>query len=148
VSGNTLAQVGPAVPDHLVFGIGDFRIAQLQRARIHAFAVLTDGTMQDATANATYGTDTPAVAVVSAPGQVVGGSQAGTAPSSASLGAARAGTVTVTVAPKACRPVINEFQTGSAASGSDEWIELLNPCTTAIDILKESGLVTVILPKR
>ncbi len=96
--------------------------------------MLTDGTMQDATANATYGTDNPAVAVVGAPGQIDGGSQAGTATISVSLGAARPGTVKVTVTPKSCRPVINEFQTGSATSGSDEWVEILNPCTTAIDV--------------
>ena len=133
ISGSLGAQVLPAAPDHLVFGIGDFRIAQLQRVRLHAFAVLTDGMMQDATANATYETDNPAVAVVSAPGQVDGGSQAGMATISARLGAARAGTVKATVMAKQCRPVINEFQAGGA-TGSDEWVEILNPCTGAVDV--------------
>ena len=134
VTGDAVGTVGAAAPDHLVFNLADFRLAQLQSVRLHAIVVLTDGTMQDGTANATYGTDNPAVAVVSAPGQVDAGSQSGVATISATIGAARAGTVKATVTPKTCHPVINEFQTGSAASGSDEWIEVLNPCTTSIDV--------------
>ncbi len=135
ISGSATAQVGPTIQDHLVFSAGDFQLAQLQRARLRVATVLAGGTMEDATATATYHTDNPEVAAATAPGQIDGGSQPGTATITACLGAAaRGATVTVTVAPKACRPVINEFQTGSAASGSDEWIEILNPCTTAVDV--------------
>jgi hypothetical protein len=134
VSGSASAQVGAASPDHLVFGVGDFQLAQLQRARLHVFKVLDGGAMQDATANATYHTDAPAIATAPAPGQIDGGSQAGTATISVCLGGAREGTVKVTVAAKQCRPVINEFQTGGAVSAANEWVEILNPCTAAVDV--------------
>ncbi|HSK00398.1 MAG TPA: Ig-like domain-containing protein [Kofleriaceae bacterium] len=134
VTGNASAQVVPAIPDHLVFGIGDFQLAQLQRARLHVLKVLDGGAMQDETANATYHTDNPAVAAATAPGQIDGGSQAGTATISVCLGGAREGTVKVTVAAKQCRPVINELKTGSSSSAADEWVEILNPCTAAVDV--------------
>lgn len=133
VTGETVATVGAAAPDHLVWGIPEVRIAQLQSVKLHAFVVLTDGTMQDATANATYSSDTPAVAIVSAPGQIDAGSASGTAMISATIGGARAGTLKVTVRNKTCRPLINEFQT-AGATGADEWVEILNPCTTSIDV--------------
>jgi hypothetical protein len=103
--------------------------------------------MEDVTGSATYGSDDPAIANVATPGQIDGGLQAGTATISVNLGSARAGTVRATVTPKQCRPVINEFQTGSAASADDEWVEILNPCTTAIDVtgwtLVQRGATTV-----
>lgn len=134
ISGSATAQVGPTIQDHLVFSIGDFQLAQLQRARLRVSTVLAGGTMQDSTATATYHTDNPEVAAATAPGQIDGGSQEGTATITACLGAAaREGTVTVTVDPRPCRPVINELQAGGA-TGSDEWIEILNPCTTAVDV--------------
>lgn len=134
IAGNATARVGPAVPDRLAFSIGDFKLAQLQRVRFHALAVLTDDTTQDATANATYSSDAPAIANVSVPGAVDGGSQAGMATISASLGPARPGTVRATVTAKTCRPVINELQAHGATSPSDEWIEILNPCTIAVNV--------------
>jgi len=42
--------------------------------------------------------------------------------------------VIATVSVLACHPVINETQSGSTASASDEWCEILNPCTVAIDV--------------
>jgi hypothetical protein len=134
IAGNATARVGPAVPDRLVFSIGDFKLAQLQRVRLRVLAVMTDDTMQDATANATYASDAPAIANVSAPGAVDGGSQAGAATISASLGPARPGTVKATVSGKQCRPVINELQAHGAALAADEWIEVLNPCTVAVNV--------------
>jgi hypothetical protein len=134
IEGNATARVTTALPDRITLSLGDFRMAQLQRVRLHAIAVLTDSTMLDVTASATYSTDNAAVAAVGAPGEVDAGSQAGMATISAGLGAARAGTVVVTVTAKQCRPVINEFQTGTAASADDEWVEILNPCTAAIDV--------------
>jgi hypothetical protein len=134
ISGNATAQVVAASSDELAFGIGDFQLAQLQRARLHVFTVLGGTTMQDSTAAASYHTDNPAVAAATAPGQIDGGAQAGTATISVCLGGAKEGTVKVTVAAKQCRPVINEFQTGGSASAADEWVEILNPCTAAVDV--------------
>lgn len=134
IAGNATARVGPAVADRLVFSIGDFKLAQLQRVRVRVLAVMTDDTMQDATANATYSSDAPAVANVSTPGAVDGGSQTGTATISASLGGARPATVKASVSAKTCRPLINELQAHGATSPSDEWIEILNPCTIAVNV--------------
>jgi hypothetical protein len=134
IEGNSTAQVGAALPDRLVFSIGDFRVAQLQRVRFHAIVVEGGGTMQDATATATYDSDNPAAATISMPGQIDAGAQEGAATISACLASASGGSVTATVTPKQCRPVINEFQTGSGASADDEWVEILNPCTAAIDV--------------
>jgi hypothetical protein len=136
ISGGAVAMVGPPVPDRLMFPLGDIRIAQLQSARVHVLAVLTDGTMQDVTGAATYTSDSTAIAVASAsaPGQIAGASQSGTATITARIGQAVPATMKVTVTTKLCRPVINEFQTGSAASPDDEWVEILNPCTTMIDV--------------
>jgi hypothetical protein len=128
------ADVGPAAPDRVIFNLADFRMSQRQSVRLHAIVVLTDGTMQDATPNATYSSDMPAVATVTQPGRVDAGAAAGEATISATIGGARAGTVKATVGTKTGHPVINEFQTGGAASPADEWVEVMNPCTMAVDV--------------
>lgn len=118
--------------DHLAFRFGDFRLAQLQTARLHVQLVLASGTMQDVTATAMYGSSNDTVATAIA-GVVSAGSQAGTATITASLGAALPATLTVTVTATACHPVINELATGGT-TGADEWVEIYNPCTNAIDV--------------
>ncbi len=133
IEGNATAQVTTALPDRVTFSLADFRMAQLQRVRLRAIAVLTDETMLDVTATASYSSDNPAVAAVGMPGEVDAGAQAGMATISASFGG-RAGTVIATVSAKQCRPLINEFQTGSGVSPDDEWVEILNPCTAAVDV--------------
>lgn len=120
--------------DRLVFNLADFRMAQLQSVRLHALLMLADGTMQDGTADARYASDNPAVAMVSTPGQIDAGSQSGMATIRATIGVAQPATVKVMVTAKTCHPVINELQTGSAVSSSDEWIEILNPCITSTDV--------------
>jgi hypothetical protein len=119
--------------DHLVFSAGDVTIKQRQRARLRVLAVLTDGTMQDVTANATYESDSLAVATGSTPGQIDAGAQAGTATITASRPGARSGSLKVTVSTKSCAPVINELQTGNVTA-TDEWVEILNPCTAAVTV--------------
>jgi hypothetical protein len=131
-----LGDDGGPVPDRLAFVLADVRLAQLQSVRLHVNAVLPDGTMRDVTASAVFSTDNAEVAAATAitAGQVNAGSQTGTATLTASLGTAQPGTVKVTVRQKQCQPVINEFQTGSGTSPDDEWVEILNPCTTSIDV--------------
>jgi len=134
ISGGTLGQVGPAVADRLMLGLGDFRLAQGQRAHLHVSAVLTDGTMADVTSTAMFASDNTGVATASAAGQIDGGSQQGSATITVRSGRAQAVSLKVTVTSKQCRPVINELQTGSGTSPDDEWVEILNPCTAAIDV--------------
>jgi hypothetical protein len=130
--GSDSGDAGAAV-DHLAFSLGDLTLARGQVARLHVLAVLSDGTTSDATATATYESDNAAVAT-GAPGAITSGAQAGTATITARLGSARPATVRVTVADIACHPVINELQTGSVTSSSDEWVELYNPCAAGFDV--------------
>jgi len=124
---------GGSVTDRLTLSLTDVRLAQLQRARVRVTVVHLDGTMEDATASATLESDNQAVAASSGPGQVDGGVQDGTATITAKLSGARPVTMKVTVTTKQCRPLINEFQTGGTTS-ADEWVEIINPCTSAIDV--------------
>jgi Bacterial Ig-like domain (group 2) len=134
ISGNTQARGLPAVADHLMFGAASVNIKKGQRVHLRTIAVLTDGRMQDATANAMYESSNSVVATVSAPGQIDGGSQDGMATITASLLGARPASVTVKVSTALCVPVINELQAGSDASAADEWVEIINPCTTPVNV--------------
>jgi len=124
--------------DHLVFSSADFKISQLQTVRLHVQHVHLDGTMEDVTADATYASDNTAVAMLGGPGVVNSGSQAGIATITASLGTTTPAVVKATVTANPCHPVINEIVTGGASGstspGSDEWVELYNPCTNAVDV--------------
>jgi hypothetical protein len=126
--------IPPPGADHVTVNLTVVQIAQLQRVKLRVTAVYPDATMQDATASATYESSAPGVAAVGTPGQLDGGTQAGTATITVRLGEARPAAVTVTVLPKTCAPVINEFQTEGANGATDEWVEILNPCTGAINV--------------
>jgi hypothetical protein len=119
--------------DHLAFSLGDIRIAQNQVVHLHVLHVHMDGTTDDVTATADYGTSDDAVASVD-PGAIRAHAQPGSATITASLGPAIPATMTVGVTSFACHPVINELQTGSPSSAIDEWVEIYNPCTTAQDV--------------
>jgi hypothetical protein len=58
----------------------------------------------------------------------------GAATISASLPSVTPGTLIANVGAIRCRPIINEVQAGSSASAEDEWAEIYNPCTVAIDV--------------
>jgi hypothetical protein len=119
-------------PDSLAFRFGDFEVAQGQTVRVHVTATYPGGDTQDVTATATYNTDNAMVASFAGPGLVTSGTRAGTATITASLGSAST-SLKVTVTAVACHPVINELQT-AGASAADEWVEIYNPCTNAIDV--------------
>jgi hypothetical protein len=121
-------------PDRLGFSLGNLTIAQGQVVRFHVGATYADGGLQDVTATATYTSDNPSVATFGAPGQLNAGTQAGTATITASLGTAMPATIRVTVTAATCHPVINELLVESNASTAEEWVELLNPCATPIDV--------------
>jgi hypothetical protein len=119
-------------PDSLAFRFGDFEVAQGQTVRVHVTATYPGGDTQDVTATATYNTDNAMVASFAGPGLVTTGTRAGTATITASLGSAST-SLKVTVTGAACHPVINELQT-AGATPQDEWVEVYNPCTSAIDV--------------
>jgi hypothetical protein len=127
---SVVATIGPAVPDYVAIAPGDVTLAQHQRVHLHASVVYSDATTQDATATATWSSDS-AIATIAA-GTLDAQATAGTATITASASGLSA-QIHATVGATACHVVINELQTAGAAS-ADEWAELYNPCTTAIDV--------------
>jgi hypothetical protein len=131
VIGKVDATVGPAAADHVTVSIGDFTLAQQQRARMHASLVFTDQTSQDVTAAADWQSSDPAIATA-APGVVDG-----VAPGAATITVSASGvsgTVVATVSAAICHPIINEVQSGDSDSAANEWVELYNPCTVPVDV--------------
>jgi hypothetical protein len=120
----------PTSMDRIELEFEIVQIAKQQSVRIRADLVKPDGMRQDATASATYQSDNEPVATSPVKGRIDAGSQDGTATITVRLGPAQPDSVTVTVANKDCRPVINEVQAGGAGGADDEWVEILNPCTT------------------
>ncbi|MBS1124358.1 MAG: LigC protein, partial [Deltaproteobacteria bacterium] len=127
------ATVGPPEADHLLLTIGNFSLSQQQRVQLHASAVFTDGSTQDATGSVAWSTSAPAVATVLA-GQVDAQQQGGDATITASTPGVPPASVVASVSNVACHPVINEVQSGTSASASAEYAEIYNPCTVAIDV--------------
>ncbi len=102
-----------------------------QRVQLRAIGTYPDGSTVDVTATASWTSSNPAVATVAA-GRVDGQATSGAATITATVGTT-AGTVAATVTATACHVTINELQAGGATS-ADEWIELYNGCTAAIDV--------------
>jgi hypothetical protein len=127
-----------APTERLEFIVGDppidLKIAMGQRARVHVFAVEIGGAgRREVTNEATYSSNNAAIATA-AMGKIDAGTQSGPVTITASLSNALSSTVNVEVTAVQCHPVINEFQTGTAAAATDEWVEILNPCTAAIPV--------------
>lgn len=125
--------VGPPAPDHLLLSLGNVSIMQQQRVQAHVKIVFTDGTEQDGTNSVTWTSDDDVVATVTA-GRIDGQLQPGAATITASAAGVQPVSLVATVSILLCHPVINEVQSGSSASASDEWAEILNPCTVPIDV--------------
>jgi hypothetical protein len=122
--------------DHLMFNVGDFQLAMLQSARVHVVFVHHDGTQENVTTTATYSSNNEPIVKVGGQGVIYSAdTQTGSATITASLAGAAPATVKVAVKVSMCHPVINELTTGTTAHGAaDEWVEIYNPCTTAIDV--------------
>jgi hypothetical protein len=118
--------------DHVEISLADFGLAQQQAVHLHAKLVHMDGSAEDITASASWASDNTAVATA-APGEV-DGIGSGTATITASFSAATPASVHATVSAVICHPIINEVQAGGAASASDEWVEIMNPCVSSIDV--------------
>jgi hypothetical protein len=127
------ATVGPPAADHLLLSLGNISIKQQQRVQVHATVVFTDGSQQDGTNSVNWDSDNPGVATV-----VTGRVDAQLASGNATITASATGLAPVsliaTVGVIVCHPIINEVQSGSSASASDEWAEIYNPCTVPIDV--------------
>jgi hypothetical protein len=119
--------------DRLAFNVASLRLARNQTARLHVQFTHLDGTTEDVTATATYSSDPMGIATAEQ-GRILAGGQAGEAVITASQGSAAPARLAVTVTQELCHPVINELQTASPASADDEWVEIYNPCSAAIDV--------------
>ena len=119
--------------DHVEVSLGDFGLAQQQAVHLHAKLVHMDSTSEDITAAATWTSDNTSIATTAAGGEVDGVSN-GTATITASFSAATPASVHAAVSLAICHPIINEVQAGAAASASDEWVEIMNPCVASIDV--------------
>lgn len=120
--------------DHLELSLGDISVMQRQRVKLHVKVVRKSGDTDDVTGQATYRSDNSAL-VTAAAGQIDSvAAQVGQATITASYGDAEPATIKVAVRATTCHPVINEVATGSAASPDDEFVELYNPCTEAVEV--------------
>jgi lamin tail-like protein len=122
------------VADHItVTAPPKIELLPQQQARFHAKLFFTDGSSQDVTASATWTSNDPTIASA-APGVVEGGTVDGTT----TITVAAAGVQTTFDAENfaflTCHPMINEIQAGGNVSASDEWVELFNPCSVAVDV--------------
>jgi Big-like domain-containing protein len=128
-----VVSVTSATPDHLLLSLGDIAIKQQQRVQAHVTLVFSDSSTQDATTTATWQSDDEGVAAVTA-GQIDAQQQAGPATITASVAGIPPVSLIATVSILTCHVVINEVQSGSSLSASDEWAEIYNPCTQPIDV--------------
>jgi hypothetical protein len=127
------AAVSTAAPDHITLSLGDLTLRQQQRVQVRATIVFTDGATAEGTDSVNWASDDPAIASVVA-GLVDAQLVMGAATISASLPSVTAGTLIANVGVIRCHPIINEVQAGSNGSAEDEWAEIYNPCTVAIDV--------------
>jgi hypothetical protein len=127
------ATVSTAAPDHITLSLGNLTLRQEQRVQVRATIVFTDGATAEGTDSVTWAsTDTAIASVVG--GLVDAKLVMGAATISASLPSVTPGTLIANVGVIRCRPIINEVQSKGPASAEDEWAEILNPCTVAIDV--------------
>lgn len=134
VSATVDVDVGPAAVDHLaVSPATDLSLMQGQRTKLTAALVYTDGTAMDVTASATWAVTAGTSATVSAPG-VIDASATGSGAATVTVTAGgQSVAVGASVRAVACHAVINEVQSQGASAG-DEWVEIFNPCATALDL--------------
>lgn len=129
---------GPPIGDHLEFSIGNFSVAQQQAARFQVLLVHQSGQKEDVTGSATLTltADTPATGTLGQDdtARIFSGAASGSTKLVAAYPSALSASIIATVTTFTCHPVINEFQTGASAGankGSDEFVEIFNPCTNA-----------------
>ena len=127
------ATVGPPAPASIMLSLGNITLMQQQRAQVRASIIFTDGSRQDGTNSVTWDTDEPAIATV-VTGQIDAQLASGDATITASLPNVPPVSIVATVSVIACHPVINEAQSGGNLGASEEWAEIYNPCTVAIDV--------------
>ena len=131
VTRSVTGSIGPATADHLVLSATELVLLRQQRARITATLVFTDGTTSEVTSTASYTSSAATIATGTA-GTIDAKTTSGSATFTVTA-SGRSATLPVTVGAATCHPVINEVQ-AAGVSASDEWVELYNPCTIALDV--------------
>lgn len=137
-SGTDAAIDGPPTGDHLEFSVGNFAIAQQQAARFQVLLVHPSGQKEDVTGSPmlTLTSQTVATGALTQDdtARIFTAGATGSSKLVAAYPSASSASIIATVTTFTCHPVINEFQTGGSAGGSDEFIEIYNPCTTDISV--------------
>jgi uncharacterized protein YjdB len=121
-------------------------VALGQIAQLTATARYSDGTLIDVTSAAAWlSSNATNVSVSNLTGSkgAATGLNAGTATLSATLGLVT-GSTGITVA-QGCHLVINEVKTGTLLNARDEFVEVLNPCSFAIDVSRSRLAYRLIL---
>ncbi len=124
------ASVADATVDAAVDARADAALDARADATLDARADAATDARTDATldARADAATDARADAALDARADAVADARADVASD------ARTDVPPVDGGPLGCHPVINEFQTGVTGRGTNEWVELYNPCATAISL--------------
>jgi hypothetical protein len=128
----------PPTGDHLEFSIGNFSVAQQQMARFQVLLVHQSGQKEDVTGSTmlTVTSQTPATGTLGQDdtARIFSAAATGSSKLVAAYPSALSASIIATVTTFTCHPVINEFQTGGTAGGSDEFIEIYNPCTADMPV--------------
>lgn len=131
VSRQVQVQVTPAILQGITVNAPAL-LGLLQVGAVTATGTYSDGTTADLTGQVTFGSSNPLAATVSPTGTLLG-LALGTTTITASLGAVQ-GLATVGIGTDGCHLVINEVKAGTVFAAKDDFVEIYNACTYAVDL--------------
>ena len=133
-SGSATLMVTAAVPVSIVITPSPLNIPLNMVVQLTATLIYSDATTLDVTATGVWDSATPAVATVTATGGT-GGRARGVSPGSSMISITAKGvTGQLTATVSSCHVTINEVQTAGAGGAADEFVELYNGCSFAVDL--------------
>ncbi len=128
-------QVTPAILSSISVGVPQL-LGLLQVGVATATGTYSDGTTVDLTSQVSFGSSNLLAATVGASGNLLG-LGIGTTTITATLGSLSASSL-ITVGSDACHLVINEIKAGTLLKPGDNFVEIYNPCTYAVDVTQVS----------
>jgi Bacterial Ig-like domain (group 2) len=150
ISASVTVTVGPPVLQSIAIVGLSASLGLGQISALVATGHYSDGSLADLTATVAWASSAPSVAAVSAGGLLVALGN-GAATITATLGSI-VGSAQTAISTTGCHAVINELSTGTLLSSTDQFVELYNPCTYAVDLSNDAlvyrsalGLVDVAL---
>lgn len=133
-SSNATLTVTTAVPMSIIITPATLNIPLNMVVQLTATLVYSDSSTVDVTATGAWDSANPATATVTASG-TTGGRARGVAAGTVTLRVVAngiTGMITATVSP--CHVTVNEVQTDGTGGGRDEFVELYNGCSFAVDL--------------